>query len=50
MVEIKEIDGTTGISKFVPLQTWTNYLSFGNPSGHAFSSMTIGLALVVDYM
>ena len=51
MVEVKEVNPDSTLEdSYVPINTWTNYNSFGNPSGHAFSSMTIGLALVIDYM
>ena len=49
MVQVNELTDT-GEEHLVPINTWTHYNSFGTPSGHAFSSMTIGLALVIDYM
>ena len=50
MLTVENINPKTGHSETVPLHTWTHFQSFGTPSGHAFSSMTIALALIIDYM
>ena len=50
MLKVSQIDPDSGDDQMVPIHTWNYKSSFGNPSGHAMSSMTLSLALVIDYM